>query len=407
MNLVEARTGKAIELAKFSNFLNVSHLAWDENAKHILAADLGGDIIIKRLVLPAHGGFEGGIEANSLPSPQIDLEGCGIHQMLFGYDSKLLLIVSEDRGQIWAVDDGIVRASTTLEHGTARRWLKHPTRQHLFLGFGINDVKVFQWQNFAERPCIRFREGRPRLDSQSSVHANNGYALDLVQMSLNSNSGRELASLVSKAMLTQDGRHLLVQIKDGSAQGRITKRTLIFDSSAFEIGDGKNSIEPLTYSYIPPDIVARVELPLGILAGSRLAFLDQDLWVCTFRLGSVCNNEGHEGLKRHYFIPRDWVSTESLEQCCIMTDGTVLCPRDDRVAVIRAGLTVFSARSVVDNGSGRKWQSWWEETWWTMVNSGLRYERRKARARSMSRGLRIRAIGPVVAFARGSASETH
>lgn len=341
VNLVEARTGEAIELARFLNFLNVSHLAWDEDAKHIVAADLGGDIIVKRLVLPAHGGFEGNIEAISLPSPRIDLQGRGIHQMLFSYDSSLVLIVSEDRGQIWAVDDGTVRASTTLEHGTARRWLKHPTRKQLFLGFGINDVKVFQWQDFAERPCIRFREGRPRLDSQMSIYVNTDYALDLAQMSLNSNSGPELTPLVSKAMLTQDGRHLLVQIKDGSAQGRITKRTLIFDSSAFEVGDGENSIEPLTYSYIPPDIVARVEHPLGILSGSRLAFLDQDLWVCTYRLGSVYTEGGHAGLKRHYFIPRDWVSTESLEQCCMMTDGTVLCPRDDRVAVIRSSLDSF------------------------------------------------------------------
>ncbi|EON63963.1 hypothetical protein W97_03192 [Coniosporium apollinis CBS 100218] len=125
-----------------------------------------------------------------------------------------------------------------------------------------------------------------------------------------------------------------------------------WNDNFFEVGDRENSIEPLTgltYSYIPPDIVARVEHPLGILSGSRLASLDQDLWVCTYRLGSVYSQESHAGLKRHYFIPRDWVSTESLEQCYMTTDGTVPCPRDDRVAVIRSSLDSFSRERTHDS----------------------------------------------------------
>lgn len=335
VRVLESRTGQSLELARFLNFLSVSHLAWGDDKKHIAAADLGGDIVVKYLVVPDHGGFEGGIEVNSKSSPKIDLEGRGIHQILFNYNSKLLLIMSDDRGQIWVVDDGIVRASTTLEHGTARRWLKHPTQKHLFLGIGASDMRIFQWHDFAEQSCLRFQEDRPRLDSQTTRYEDDAQTLNWAQLSLHPNSEHELSSLVNKAMPTQDGKHILVQTKDSSAQGRVKKRLLIFDISTFDVAGVKNFETPLSYSYIPPDIVARVDIPLGILAGSRLAFLDQDLWVCTFRLGSIYDDEA---LKRHYFIPRDWASTESLEQCCMMEDGTLLCPKDDKVAVIKSSL---------------------------------------------------------------------
>ena len=74
-----------------------------------------------------------------------------------------------------------------------------------------------------------------------------------------------------------------------------------------------------------------VEISLGILPGMRFIFLDRDLWMCTYKLGAM---DDEDALQRHYFIPRDWVSTENLEQCQMMEDGTFLCPRDDKVAAI-------------------------------------------------------------------------
>jgi hypothetical protein len=337
VDLFNTHTGETVELTRFLNFLNVSHIAWSEDASHVAAADLGGEVVVKRLVLPAHGGFKGNVDIRSMPSPKIDLEGRGIHELLFSYDSSMLLVITEDQGQIWAVEDGKMRASTTLERGTVRKWLKHPKQKQLFIGFGADDVKLFQWHDFSEQPSLYFSEDRPRLDSQATLCSDDNQALDLEKILLNPSGGHESASIVNKAVLTQGGKHLLVQIRDTSPQGKITRRLLVFDSSAFDASVEKKSIAPLTYSYIPPDIMAKVEIPLDILSDSRLAFLDQDLWICTFRLGS---NYDEEAFKRHYFIPRDWASTDSLEQCCMLGDGTFLCPREDKVAVIRSSLGI-------------------------------------------------------------------
>lgn len=335
MELLDAVTGERIEMGKFPNFLSVSHFAWGEDGRHLVAANPGGGIVAKRLVLPEKKGSNNSIEVKSDVSPKVDLEGRGIHQMLFSHDSKLLLIITEDRGYIWASEDCIARSSVILERGTARRWLKHPILNDLFLGFGADDVKVFRWHDFAEQHCLDFQEDRTSFNTSSSL------ALNLAPLSLHPNARHDLTSSATKAMLTQDGKHILIQIKDVSLGGRVTKRLLIFAISAFGVGGEEHHITaPLTHFYIPPDIAAKVEIPLGILPGSRLTFLDQDLWICTVHIGRLGSMNADETLQRHYFIPRDWVSSECLDQSCLLKDGTFLCAVEDRVAIIKGTLGV-------------------------------------------------------------------
>ena len=337
--LFDTATGESIEIGKFPNFLNVSHIAWGADGRHLIAADLGGEIIARRLVLPEKKGQINSIEVNSILSPTDDSEGSGIHELLLSHDSKLLLVITEDRGHIWAVEDCIKRASTTLERGTARRWIQHPTLNELFLGFGTNDVKVYQWPDFAEKTCLAFHE-EERLEvveQMTAFGASSPPEMDLAQLSLHPNGRHDITSSVTKAMLTQDGKHIMVQIKDISPGGRVTKRLLIFAVSAFGVTDERTSLT-LSYVYIPPELAAKVEVPLGILPGSRLTFLDADLWICTVHVHNLESVNADEVVQRHYFIPRDWASGECLEQSCVLKDGTFLCPVADKVAIIKSTL---------------------------------------------------------------------
>ena len=341
VELVDAITGESIEMGNFPNFFGVSHFAWDEDGRHLVAADLGSNVMAKRLMLPTKKGSIEDIEIKSTVSPKVDLDGRGIHQMLFSRDSKSFLIITDDRGFIWATEDCIARSSAILERGTTRRWLQHPISNSLFLGFGANDVKVFRWHDFAELPCRGFREERRQSVSQTSVDASTSGppALDLPPSLPQANARDDSTSSVIKAMLTQDGKHVLVQIKDVSLPGRVTKRLLIFAISAFDVGDaGEHIAAPLTHFYIPPDIAAQVEIPLGILPGSQLTFLDQDLWVCTIHISRLGPMEADETPQRHYFVPRDWVSSEYLDQSCLLKDGTVLCAVEDKVAIMKGPL---------------------------------------------------------------------
>jgi hypothetical protein len=86
---------------------------------------------------------------------------------------------------------------------------------------------------------------------------------------------------------------------------------------------------------IPERIENVMERPLGVLGKDKLVFIDQSLWVCTWRL---VDKEEESELERHLFIPRDWVTTESLKLCSLTEDGTLFCPRLGEVAVIRTRL---------------------------------------------------------------------
>ena len=337
VDLINSRTGETTEFARLLNFLSITHIAWSDDAEHIAAAVLGGKIVLKRLEPKGHGNIKGAINLKPMPSPKIDLEGRGIHQILFSRNSRLLLIVTEDRGQVVGVSDATIRASMKLENARARRWILHPTQDQSLLAFGTDDVKILHWDDLSVQCSLVYHEGRPRFDSRTSFYAGDDQALGLMPLTVNQEGTCHADSSVNKAMLTQDGEHVLVEIHDSCGQGGMINRVLIFTNSAFELNTEGDTATTLTYLYIPPTTMSKVEIALGILAGSRLVYLDQDLWVYTFKLGARYHEEAP---KRHYFIPRDWVSTEGLALCSMMGDGTLLCPKHDQVAVIRSCLNV-------------------------------------------------------------------
>ena len=335
VNLFDARNGSSVEITRFRNFLEVSHVVWGSDGKHVAAADLAGDIVLKSLALQESHLYASisSLKIDSLDPPKVRFEGSNIREMVFNHDSRSLLIISDDKGHIWTVDEGKFVASAAISKAASRKWLKNPVNSDHFLGFGDKDVIVYAWKDFAQVRSIQFKEYHPQLEKESSFDHGDDI-IDFSQFFLGAERGRELTSLVIKAVLTQDREHIMVQISTTSGHGRVSKRLLVFNSSALAI----DSDDTWACIYIPPQIAIKIEFSLGVLPGSRLAFLDDDLWVCTYPL--VSSTYGVENLKRHYFIPRDWASSEALEQCCMMEDGTLLCPREDKVAVIRSNLDV-------------------------------------------------------------------
>jgi hypothetical protein len=45
-----------------------------------------------------------------------------------------------------------------------------------------------------------------------------------------------------------------------------------------------------------------------------------------------------KGVKRHFFLPRDWLNMECLELAIMTKEGALLCPRNGEVAAVRDGL---------------------------------------------------------------------
>jgi len=335
VNLLDKTEGKLVEIAKFSTFLTVDFLNWGEDGRHVAIADVGGNVVVKRLdsLNP---------EADvSLFNPRLLFTGKakipvgGIHQILLNQISTRLLVISQDLGQVWSVGAGTIECTAALAKGETRRWTNHPLKKTLLLGVGTRDLKVISWENLTEIASLDFEQecfhigGRPSFDTEGLP------STPVSRLSLRSDTELTVQSRVSRAILARDGKHLLVELSRTAGQARSLKTLLVFEIALLEHPTGATQPTALRPLEIPAMVRKRIEVPLDILSGGTLVFLDKDLWMCTMKLESVTQRNA---LQRHYFIPRDWANTESLERCCLLVDGTFLCPKDGEVAVISSRL---------------------------------------------------------------------
>ncbi|KAF2145863.1 uncharacterized protein K452DRAFT_244254 [Aplosporella prunicola CBS 121167] len=334
VRLHSIRNSEYVEILKFHNFLSVCHVEWGPNSQYIATADLSGQINIMNIQIPM-GSIDpiSKITTLALPSPGVQLSEQSIHQILFSHDSTLLLISTGGTSQICTVEDGKVASSRALQDSSSRKWINHPINDQLFLGVGPVDIQVFRWRDFDVLPTLIFHESHKSSSfDQRSSH-------DDDRESPKHLGGSHDASSIMKVAITQEGMHMLVHLRDGSVHGKITTCLLLIPITNLTIPEYRDSSATITIIRIPNAVSERVKVPLGVLPGSRLIFLDHDLWVCTFKLAMPHDKEAVY-FRRHYFIPPDWMSNISTGMCAITKDGTFLCPRDDVVVIVRSSLDV-------------------------------------------------------------------
>ena len=191
----------------------------------------------------------------------------------------------------------------------------------------------------------------------------------------------ELRANIDRVLVTHDRTFILVQSSCPAIQGQKQKETLVFDVSKVPTTAGlqpssTDSDEPVSTiipiprplhsiinstSSLPRDdecqelypvslsseLTSQIKIPLSFLSRDRLVFLDQNHWLCSWRLPVPSNNtprmpnvtdvleKGTREIKQHYFFPSDWISPDSVTLCTVMMDGTVLYPRNGKVAVVK------------------------------------------------------------------------
>ena len=334
VDLYEKSEGKVLELMKFLNFLTVDHLTWSDDGRYIAASDIGGNIIVKHLNHSSLATTTAKLEVQSTLTAKVKIDESSIHQILFNGVSTMLLIISRGLAQIWSVESGSLDVVHGLERGVNRKWINHPLQKSFLLAFGPMDLKVFRWIDLAEVACLRFRDSWSRSHYES-LETNEGESLQQATLPLDATYEDDIDRKVNRVMLTQDGKNILIQLSKVTTQGRSTKSLLIIETSSLVLTLDSASTRFINCIDISSAVLDKIEVPLGILSGGRLVFLDKDLWICTWKLDSI---QDINAIKRQYFIPRDWISARYLHQCCILKDGTFLCPKGDEIAAITSTL---------------------------------------------------------------------
>jgi hypothetical protein len=65
----------------------------------------------------------------------------------------------------------------------------------------------------------------------------------------------------------------------------------------------------------------------------QLVFFDHQYCLSTWDV-----NAGGDFIRKHFFLPKDWLSPGMLDLCIINEQGTILCPKNGEVAIIRSGI---------------------------------------------------------------------
>ncbi|KAI1204936.1 uncharacterized protein F4807DRAFT_300678 [Annulohypoxylon truncatum] len=317
-----------IDLTRFHNFLPVTHINWSKDGRYVAVADLAGDIQVK--MLDGHG---------TLPAPRIDLNRHNIEEILLNHDGERLFIVTGDQYFLCSTKEGVVQASSKCnDENGIRKWLCHPAHQDIILGYGTLDVCAYTWtgmEKLYSAPYCETHHG----STYGTVVDDMSELKQTIDSSLSSSEDYKVNRVVSNAVLSQDGSHVFFHTYKVTSKGALGNDTMIIPTA--NLPENVNGVYLPYYSgisRIPEEISCQIHMPLGIIHGSNLIFLDHQFWLCSYFIDTKADLGLSDTCRRFYFIPRDWIGQNSVANCVLTEDGTLFWPRDDRVVTIECNL---------------------------------------------------------------------
>lgn len=332
-------------------FMTIGPMCWSIDGSRIAYADLARQILVESL---------NALESHTPASNILRMkETMRAGTLLFSTDSQKLLVASETEIKIWSIEQKQRIAS--IPHMEPTIWVCDPLGDEVIFGFGASNAYVASWDHLSEIEHIPLRD---HVQHQS---------LPETSPTTSSSNAHQTAvkskNVISKAMLTIDGSEILLQITTASSRQRRNQWIML---NIPNLRNHEVSSWPL-----PSALQERLSIPLGFVAseatdpGPRrpslvsnserrrssaygisaknvrspspqkrptehvLVFLDLDYWVCSCNISS---NTGKSRIKRHFFLPRDWLNARALEMAVVTPEGTFLCPKNGEVAAVTHGL---------------------------------------------------------------------
>ncbi|KAL9607802.1 MAG: hypothetical protein Q9167_007320 [Letrouitia subvulpina] len=371
IGLLEIGKDSVLGMHDSKSFMNIEHIVWSNDGKFVSFSDLSGRVFIQSVTRASGGAAFSKVEP--MMELAINVADGAIRQLLFDTSSNTLLVYTS------AAVSTVSLASKAISHfrkmpdqSSMCRWTNHPTDLDSLLAFEPATLNIWAWSMLTHIRKVRLPSGI--MDST--------YDISSSQMSSSANLSDSRFG-VERVLTTQDKTFVLVQFSYPANHGQKLKQTLVLDASKIPTvtGDEISSnilVEPTSPSTptwqtcpptsqlgatqppffdnekpheilsvpLPPELISQIETPIAFLSRDRLVFLDQNFWLCswhlpfpssdtTIRRPSGTFHGGARDIKRHYFLPSDWISPDSISLCTVMEDGTLLCPRNGDVSIVR------------------------------------------------------------------------
>lgn len=314
--------GNRLEIYKSSRFLTIDLVHFSLDGDLLAYSELGGWVGIFKI-------SRNDLRPDNLRAERIQeikvMEG--ILQLLFSPDSKQLLIDGASKCRQWDLESGsYVEEFGIGRHRTDRMAINNPKDKTQWLNFSIDRVSIHEWSAPAKCRTVQFQDTLPMLN----VLTDHDHGQLLRRRSSPAGLTDVEVTVAVDNILQTDEEHLVLHTIQKVA-GALTDTNVFIVKASSLSSETQASTDSTFIIPIPAKIVSNVRKPLGLLDNS-LVYLDNDTWVCTWSIGS---EDDPSGLKRHFFIPRDWLNAETLDLCQLMANGTLLFPHYGEVAVIR------------------------------------------------------------------------
>lgn len=385
--LGEVGKGNVGELARSASYFSIEHLMWSEDGRLVVLTDLGGRLLFKRV---ARLSDEWGIHHEHdvvIPPSQGH-----ITQLIFHPSGDRLLATTPTTLHCVDLKTWEIKATPCpADVEPEVKWACHPTIPDYILGFSSTRVCIVSWTTLEVSGVRTYMPPRTTKQPESARMTSPGSLARTI--STNKADRDRLGRLISSQGLAQ----ILLETRKVAESGESTREFLIFEAA--DITPSPDSATAgLSYTALPENVGSRIREPLAFLPRRRLAYLDLDRWICTFRLSTrptlggsrrigsssssslpsrspaspqpdrrpsdtlthrrasvqtpsaatgrvvVARRHGSEsaasgsasGVERHYFLPGDWAMANEAHLCAMTPDGTLLCPQNGGIASVQS-----------------------------------------------------------------------
>ncbi|KAK6821211.1 hypothetical protein PG987_015611 [Apiospora arundinis] len=304
------------KVTKHSSSSSVIKLAWSASDKYLASVDDSGRIIVKRLEPPTPEKDRWAVFPVLDFRTDVDDVVC---QMVFGNRDGNLLIASSSHVCLYNLKKKKEICRKPVE-SEGRTWLNHPKDATLLICIDGHTQHQYFWKDLepaGEAPSTKA--------NQSSIPSS-AQILRAVQQTVQVRDQWVLIELMEEAIDTaqpylQRGNNRNFELLNLHKLPGISARTVPPSSST-----SAATVRQTLHGLAP-----HVKQLVGCFQ-DRVVFLDHQYWLCTWEMELTYSKH-----KRHFFLPKDWVSPVALQMLVLNKKGVLLCPRNGEVAIVKSG----------------------------------------------------------------------
>jgi hypothetical protein len=244
--------------------------------------------------------------------------------------------LSADR--IWDLSAKVICHERQYSAPRRVKWIEHPSDPSRLVSIDTGEVHIFNWNDFLDlTPGDGLRFARTDLSSvlgKRKVVSPTSDPMERSELIVNMTSVNLGTLEVNSITQTSDRRSIVLETipHEGYDRDRVKRRRIEFmrtiDISPSSTSGGVN------LQSSAPDVPREILRLVGTYR-NHLVFFNQQHWLCTWELGTAL-----EGYKKHLFLPKDWISSETLQLSTLNDHGTLLYPRNGEVALIKGGINM-------------------------------------------------------------------